>query len=84
MGIRIVEAKESYRLITDCVGRYAVVEARCGHVYSLHGHHRREAPDGEEGMARVVGCDGWFPEEQARACFDNAAGGEDYWRQRIW
>lgn len=84
MGIRIVDSKETYRLITDCVGHYAVVEARCGHVYSLHGHHRREAPDGEDGMARVVGCDGWFPEEEARACFDSAAGGEDYWRQKIW
>lgn len=84
MGIRIVDAKETYRLITDCAGHYAVVEARCGHVYSLHGNHRRGAPDGEEGMARVVGWDGWFPEDQARACFDGAAQGEDYWRQCIW
>lgn len=84
MAIRTVDYKETYRLITDEHDHYAVVEVRCGHVYSLHGHHRREAPDSEEGMAQVVGDDGWFDEEAARSCFESAAGGEDYYRQRIW
>lgn len=84
MAIQVLDYKESYRLITDGKGHYAVVEARCGHVYSLHGHDRREAPDSEEGMVRVVGGDGWFEEEAARSCFERAVGGEDYYREHIW
>jgi hypothetical protein len=84
MAIKILDKKESYRLLTDERGHYAVVEVRCGHVYSLHGHHRREAPDSEEGMARVIGSDGWFDEERARCCFNSAAGGETYYSQKIW
>jgi|GEM_PF-1550538 hypothetical protein len=83
MRIHIVEVKESYRLITDEDGRYAVVEARCGHVYSLHGNQRRMALDSDAGMALVVGKDGWFGEPQARACLEAAARGEDYYRQHI-
>lgn len=84
MPIRVLDYQESYRLITDGHGRYAVVEARNGHVYSLHGCHRREAPDGDEGMAKVVGQDGWFEECAARRCFDLAVKGEDHFRQMLW
>lgn len=84
MQINIVEVKETYRLITDEDGHYAVVEARCGHVYSLHGNHRRMALDSDAGMALVVGKDGWFQEPEARACLEAAARGEDYYRQNIW
>lgn len=84
MSIRVVDYQESYRLITDESGHWAVVEARCGHVYSLHGHHRREAPDCEEGMACVVGHDGWRDERAARCCFEQAVKGERDYRQIIW
>lgn len=83
MAIRIVDQAGTYRLISDN-GRFAVVEARTGHVYSLHGHNRRRAEDTEQGMAAVVGDDGWFDEQAARKCFDDAVqGGEDYART-IW
>lgn len=84
MAIQIVDYKETYRLISDGQGHYAVVEARCGHVYSLHGNHRRMALDSDAGMALVVGRDGWFHEQEARECLEAAARGEDYYRQRIW
>lgn len=84
MAIHIVEVKETYRLIADEAGHYAVVEARCGHVYSLHGNHRRQALDNEAGMQLVIGSDGWFAEGDARNCLEAAARGENYYSQRIW
>lgn len=84
MAIRIVDSKDSFRLVTDEHGNFAVVEVRAGHVYSVHGSHRREARDSEAGIAQVVGEDGWFDERRARACLDEAARrGEDYARM-IW
>ena len=83
MTIKVVDSAGTFRLISDG-SRYAVVEARAGQVYSVHGHDRRHAPDGEDGMMRVVGDDGWFPEDEARRCFDDAVkGGEDFART-IW
>lgn len=84
MAIQVLDHKETYRLITDQHGHYAVVEARCNRVYSLHGHHRREGPDTEEGMACVVGGDGWSDEKSARCCFDRAVKGELYLKQTLW
>lgn len=84
MAIQVLDYKETYRLITDGQGRYAVIEARCNRVYSLHGHHRREGPDTEEGMACVVGPDGWCDERCARRCFDGAVKGELYLKQMLW
>ena len=53
--IKIVTEKETYRVITDGRGRYAVIEARAGHVYSLDPRHSVHAEDTPEGMAQVVG-----------------------------
>lgn len=82
--IRVLDYKETYRLITDEAGKYSVVEVRCSHVYSLCGHPRREGPDNEAGMADVVGEDGWCDEETARRCFDAAVKGERYLKQVLW
>lgn len=84
MAIQVIAYKETYRLITDGNGHYAVVESRCNRVYSLHGHHRREGPDSEEGMACVVGKDGWCDEATARCCFERAVKGELYLKQMLW
>ncbi|MGE5546331.1 MAG: hypothetical protein ACM33T_05510 [Solirubrobacterales bacterium] len=82
MALTIVDSGGSFRLVTD--GRHwAVVEARCGHVYSLHGQHRREAPDGEDGIAQVVGED-WLTETDARDCFANAVSGGNAYARIIW
>jgi hypothetical protein len=83
MAIQVIDSAGTFRLISDG-SRYAVVEARAGHVYSLHGHDRREAPDGEDGMARVVGDDGWFGEAEARHCFDEAVKGGEGYSRIIW
>lgn len=83
MAITIVEEQTPYRLITDGQGRYAVIEARAGHVYSLHGRHRHGAADGPEGMAAVVG-DGWRDEEKARQRFAAMCRGEEGYSQIIW
>lgn len=84
MGIRIIDSDETYRLITDGGGRYAVVEARCGHVYSLDCHHAHQAPDGEEGMREVVGEHGWNDYPAARDCFRKAVTGERYYKEHLW
>lgn len=81
--IRVLDYKETYRLITDGAGHYSVVEVRCNHVYSLCGHPRREGPDTEEGMAKVV-AEGWLDESAARRCFDAAVKGERYFSQVLW
>lgn len=84
MAIEIVERADSFRLISDGRGRFAVVEARAGHVYSVHGHHRREAEDCERGMIEVVGEDGWFDEAAARRCLEEASKGGDAYARMIW
>jgi hypothetical protein len=84
MGVKIVDAAETYRLIADDRGRYAVIEARCRNVYSLDAHHARHAPDTPEGMAQVVDEDGWCDERHARRCFDEAVNGERIYSQIIW
>ncbi len=84
MAIEIVETADTFRLISDGGGRFAVVEARAGHVYSVHGHDRRRAEDSERGMGEVVGDDGWFDEAAARRCLDEAARGGDTYSRIIW
>jgi hypothetical protein len=83
MGITILHEVEPYRMITDGTGRYAVIEARNGRVYSLHGHDRREAPDTPEGIALVVG-DGWRDRERASQRFLSMIRGEKRYSEEIW
>lgn len=83
MPIQVIDNAGTFRLISDGT-RYAVVEHRAGCVYSVHGHHRREAADDEEGMMKVVGEDGWFSESDARRCFDDAVRRGESYARIIW
>lgn len=83
MAISIIREEEPYRLISDEAGHYAVVEARAGRVYSLHGSRRNEADDSTDGMAEVVG-DGWRDEATARRRFQSMCRREDRFSQVIW
>jgi hypothetical protein len=77
---RVVSQNGSFRLI-ECRGRFAVVEVRNGAAYALG------SPDGErpgasatpQGMAEVVGPEGWTTEEEAR----RTARGDDLAR-KVW
>ncbi|MGE5503571.1 MAG: hypothetical protein ACM31L_04025 [Actinomycetota bacterium] len=85
MGVRIIDSAETYRLVCDDTGcRWAVVEARCRHVYSLDPHHSRSAPDCAEGIEQVIGPNGWRDESTARREFADAVDGERYYSQVIW
>jgi hypothetical protein len=83
MAVTIVLEEEPYRLITDGDGRYAVIEARNGLVYSLHSHDRREAFDTAEGMAAVVG-DGWCKPGTAMECYCYMTQREACYSELIW
>ncbi|SOD92136.1 hypothetical protein [Caenispirillum bisanense] len=84
-AIAIVDQHASFRLIREAAtGRHAVVEARDGKVYSLHGRDRAAEPDTPEGMARLVEPDGWRDETQARAVFDEVVKGGDDLAREIW
>lgn len=85
MTVQVLEKAESYRLITDGEGHYAVIEARNGHVYSLESCHRHSADDTMEGMEQVVSqCDGWRDEETAWRRFLSMARSEERYSQIIW
>lgn len=82
--VQVVDKQETYRLISDGHGRYAVVEVRCGQVFSLDAHHSRKAADCDDGMLAVVGRDGWFDEAAARRCFDEAVRNGRHLSRVIW
>lgn len=84
MAIHTVAENAPYRLVRDDDGRYAVIEARSGKVYSLHGRDRRHADDSPEGIAAVVGDDGWRDERRARTRFEAMCRGEERYSRIIW
>ncbi len=83
MAISIIREENPYRLIRDGRNRYAVIEARAGRVYSLHGAARHEADDSIDGMKVVVG-DGWRDEASARRRFEAMCRREDGGAEVIW
>jgi hypothetical protein len=83
MEIKICHEAEPYRMITNGMGRYAVIEARNGRVYSLDGHDRHEAEDTPAGMAQVVGR-GWQDHERASRRFLHMARGEKHYGETLW
>ncbi len=82
--VTVVCEEEPYRLISDAHGRYAVIEARGGRVYSLDPMNRHEAEDTPDGMACVVGDDGWRDEDRAWRRFNAMLHTEDRYSKIIW
>lgn len=83
-AVSVLDAQENYRLIGDGAGRFAVIEARAGFVYSLDPHHAAEAEDGPAGMAKVVGPRGWKARDAAQRLFDHMVRGERELAERLW
>ena len=83
-GIQTVLEHATCRLIHDGRGRYAVIEARAGHVYSLDAQHTLEAPDTPEGMAQVVGPHGWLSREEAARRFRAICRDGRHLAETIW
>lgn len=84
MSVRIVREEKPYRLICGGHGRYAVLEARCGHVYSLHcDHPRHEALDTPAGMESAVG-NAWRDYDRALRRFDAMVEAEERYSRTLW
>ncbi len=83
MSVRIVHEVDQYRMVTDGGGRYAVLEARNGRVYTLHCRGRREAPDTPEGMAMAVGAC-WCRHEEAASRLLFMARSEKRYGETLW
>lgn len=84
MGTVVVKEMRPYRLIRDDGDRYAVIEARCGHVYCLDcDHPRHMAPDTPEGMVSVMGHT-WMDQAHAAALFKRMVDGEEHYSQMLW
>ncbi|WP_449228408.1 hypothetical protein [Azospirillum argentinense] len=83
--VRTVSEHGSFRLV-ERDGLYAVIEARDGQVYGLHGEagDRLGAPDRPDAAEAVVAPDDWSAEDDARRRFaDLTARGEELAR-KIW
>lgn len=84
-NVRTVSEHGSFRLV-ERDGLYAVIEARNGQVYGLHGDEgdRAGAPDRPDAAEAVVAPGDWSAEDDARRCFEEmTARGEDLARN-IW
>lgn len=87
--VRTVSEHGSFRLV-EREGRYAVIEARDGRVYGLHGtghgeeDGRPSAPDHPEAAEAVVPPGEWSAEEDARRRFEEVAARGDELARRIW
>ena len=82
--IDVIAEKETYRLIGDGAGRFAVVEVRAGRVYSLDPQHSAEAEDTLHGMAKVVSPRGWRSREEAARLFRAMVSGEAHLARTLW
>ncbi|MBK3774949.1 hypothetical protein JJL56_11820 [Azospirillum sp. YIM DDC1] len=84
-NVRTVSEHGSFRLV-ERDGCYAVIEARDGQVYGLHGEagDRPSAPDRPDAAEAVVAPGDWSAEGDARRRFEElTARGEDLAR-KIW
>ena len=81
--IEIVEERDEYRLVRRG-DRYAVVECRGDKVLSCHCPERREAHDTGQGMAKVIGDEGWMDEDAARRGFRAIVDEEVHWAEVLW
>lgn len=83
MKIETLREAENWRLVRAEDGRCAVVEVRGGRVLSLHPERRREAPDTPDGIAQVVGDDGWRPPAEAEARFARMCRSERRYAEKL-
>ncbi len=83
-GIQVIAEKESYRLIGNGRGRFAVIEARAGRVYSLDPQHSAEAEDSPAGIAAVIGPRGWRSRDDAARLFRAMVSGERHYAETLW
>ena len=84
MKIETLREAECWRLVRAEDGRCAVVEFRAGRVLSLHARKRREAPDTPDGVAQVVGEDGWSQLAEAEERFAKMCRRERRYAERLW
>ena len=84
MRIETLREAECWRLVRAEDGRCAVVEFRCGWVLSLHPKARREGPDTPDGIAQVVGPDGWSDATEAEERFAEMCRRERRYAEKIW
>ncbi len=83
--VRTVSEHGSFRLV-EREGRYAVIEARDGKVYGLHGEEggRPSAPDRPNAAEVVVAPGDWSAEDDARRRFQELAAHGDDLARKIW
>jgi hypothetical protein len=84
MRIETLREAENWRLVRADDGRCAVVEIRAGVVLSLHASERREGPDTPEGVAHVVGEDGWRAAAEAEDRFAKMCRRGRRYAERLW
>ncbi len=84
MSTQVISERETYRLIGDGEGRFAVLEARAGRVYSCDPQHSAEAEDTPEGMREVISRRGWRPREDAFRLFEHMVRGERHLAETLW
>lgn len=83
MSVRVLDEDEPFRLVTDGLGHYAVLEARWGHVYPVHRHDCCGCDDTPEGMEKAAEKE-WRMAAQALAEFDFARQGEQRLAEILW
>jgi hypothetical protein len=72
----IVEEHGSFLLIR-AGSRFAVLKRRAGRVYPIMPGGREGEPMTAEGMAKVMGEEGWLPEPEARRLFTELSSRSD-------
>ncbi|WP_188261629.1 hypothetical protein [Azospirillum tabaci] len=84
-NVRTVSEHGSFRLV-ERDGRYAVIEARDGQVYGLHGAEggRPGAPDRPDAAEAVVAPDDWSAEDDARRRFEELTTRGEELARKIW
>ena len=83
MAINIVEVRDGYVLLRRG-DRFAVIERRAGHFYSLHGRTRYSIDCDLEKVALIVEEADWVDEAQARATLAFAGRRYDDLAERMW
>jgi hypothetical protein len=78
----IIEQRGTH-LLVGRGGRFAVVERRAGHVYSVEDEPREPHPDTAAGIAAAVGPRGWGEEAEVRHLFEDLVQRAERLAQRL-